>query len=272
MDWFEGLINDEVSTTLVCRLSTSDVTSGSTDLSALEKALRLGWRVCCLHSLHAKIYCIDDYHLFVGSANFTARGLKIFGSGNLEACVKVPASPENITFIDGVISSSIEIDLATIEKMRKFCCAKEQDKTDLDSWPEDILSAKDGIWVQDFFWCNPIYNNIQSEELTHDLELLGLPDLEVVPFSKERVLRSRCVQWLIGLLKDAPENELYFGAITQSLHSDMKDDPSPYRKEIKGLLQNLLAYAQMFLPEYFEITRPNYSQKVRLLYTLQTQS
>ncbi len=158
MDWFERLINNEVSTTLVCRLSPGDVIGGSTDLSALEKALGLGWRVYCLHSLHAKIYCIDDSHLFVGSANFTARGLKVFGSGNLEACVKVPASSDNIAFIDRVISSSIEIDYATIEKMRSFCEVVDCEKVDPDAWPEDILSENDGIWVQDFFWLNPIYN------------------------------------------------------------------------------------------------------------------
>ncbi len=108
-------------------------------------------------------------------------------------------------------------------------------------------------------------NNIHSEELTHDLELLRLQNLSVSACSKEKVLRSRCVQWLIGSLKDAPKQELFFGAITQELHSSMKDDPSPYRKEIKELLQNLLAYIQLFLPEYFEITQPNYSQKVRLI-------
>jgi len=265
MDWFGGLINKGVSTALVCRLNPKDVVSGATSLPALKRALELGWDVYCLHSLHAKIYCIDDSHLFVGSNNFTGNGLKIFGSGNLEACVKAPASPDNLDFINEIISSSIKIDLLTLEKMQKFCDESNYgDAVEVGSWPEEVLEADDGIWVQDFFWLNPVYRS-QSEELTHDLDLLGLEDLSVSAYSKERVLRSRCVQWLISLLMDAPKNELYFGAITQALHSDMKDDPSPYRKEIKGLLQNLLTYAQLFLQSEIEISRPNYSQKVRLI-------
>jgi len=262
VDWLGKHVPIEADVHLVCRLQPSDVMNGATHLSALTEALDRGWSVSCLHSLHAKIYAIDDKEIYVGSANLTSNGLKIYGSGNLEACSSVPANEENVDFIAMVERLSNPLDKEMLKKMEDSITNKVP-VIHWNQWPEDILPQDEGLWVHDFFWSNP--NSDNHDEQSHDLDLIGIESFDVQNNEvSELLLRTRCIQWLILQLKDQPEQELYFGKLTQLLHESLQDDPSPYRKDVKSLVQNLLAYCQVFLKGRFEITRPNYSQRVRL--------
>jgi hypothetical protein len=81
---------------------------------------------------------------------------------------------------------------------------------------------------------------------------------------KKQVANVRCIRWLIETLQESQNQELYFGCLTQALHDDLKDDPAPYRKDVKTLVQNMLSYCEIYLQDKIEITRPNYSQKIKL--------
>lgn len=267
VEWLKRHVPEGVEVHLICRLTPSDVTGDSTNISALSTALDGGWKVSCLHSLHAKLYSIDAERIYVGSANFTNNGLRIYGTGNMEACSKVPASDENLRFISNIETSANNLNYEILERMEIYIKDKEIGSR-LDRWPQDILQNKDGIWVCDFFWSNPKSTTFQENEQQHDLEIVGVKSLH--PLNKEisqKVLMSRCIQWLISKLKNQPRTELYFGGITSLLHDELKDDPAPYRKDVKTLVQNLLAYCNVFIPEIVEISRPNYSQRAKLLVT-----
>lgn len=248
---------------VICRLAPSDVMSGSTHLTALETALNKGMRVSCLHSLHAKIYSIDYNYIFVGSANLTNHGLKIYSIGNLEACTTVPANNLNCNFISTILKSSTALDLEVIKNMQSYIDRKEA-SLQYGSWPEGILKNDEGIWVRDFFWSRPRENE-QSIEKIHDLELLGISvDSEV---TADYLMNARCVRWLLRKLENELGNELYFGTLTKILHDELKDDPAPYRKDIKSLIQNLLEYVDLYLGDVIEISRPKHSQRIKLLVT-----
>lgn len=265
VDWLKKHVPDGVEVHLICRLTPSDVTGGSTNISAFFTALDRGWKVSCLHSLHAKLYSIDNEKIYVGSANFTNNGLRIYGTGNIEACSRVPASPENLRFISNIETSANKLNYEVLERMEIYIKDKEIG-VHLDQWPQGILQNKDSIWVCDFFWSNPKSPTFRENEQQHDLEIVGVKSLH--PLNKEisqKVLMSRCVQWLISKLKNQPRTELYFGGITSLLHDELKDDPVPYRKDVKTLVQNLLAYCNMFIPEIVEVSRPNHSQRAKLL-------
>lgn len=267
VDWLKRHVPEGIEVHLVCRLTPSDVTEGSTNISALFNALDAGWKVSCLHSLHAKLYSIDAERIYVGSANFTSNGLRIYGTGNMEACSRVPASRENLRFISNIETSANKLNYEILERMEIYIKDKEVGIR-FDQWPQDILPNKDGIWVCDFFWSNPQSTTFQENEQQHDLEIVGVESLD--PLNKEvpqKVLMSRCVQWFISKLRNQPRAELYFGGITGLLHDELKDDPAPYRKEVKTLVQNLLAYCNIFIPEVVEVSRPNYSQRAKLLVT-----
>lgn len=266
IDWFKKHVPDNIDTHVICRLLPSDVLNGATQLSALKTALRAGIKVSCLHSLHAKIYAIDSEAIYVGSANLTNNGLRIYGTGNIEACSQVPANNLNLNFINKIVESATPLDEEIIQNMQS-CIDLKEVSVFLDCWPEGVLKEEEGIWVRDFFWTTPgaTKNNI---EFIHDCELLGIEssnkDDEV---QKEQVLRTRCIRWLIRKLEIEPEHELYFGTLTKILHDELKDDPAPYRKDVKILLQNLLDYVEEYLPDIIEITTPRHSQRIKLLVT-----
>ncbi len=251
---------------VVCRLLPSDVISGATQISALRTALEKGCRVSCLHSLHAKIYAVDDQIIYVGSANLTNNGLKIYGQGNLEACIQIPVNKPNLDFINNIITSATLLDENALQKMQA-CIDLKETEVFFDRWPDGILKEQEGIWVRDFFWSQPGTNQSSSEYL-HDLEVMGIsspaPDVATI---EKQILKARCVKWLVKTLKAMPDNEIFFGALTQILHDEIKDDPTPYRKDVKSLLQNLLTYCEAYMKEIIEISRPNYSQKIKLLVT-----
>ncbi len=265
IDWFCNLLPPCIEVRVICRLLPSDVLSGSSQLSALSTALEKGIRVSCLHSLHAKIYAIDDEIIYVGSANLTNNGLKIYGVGNLEASIKINASQPNLAFIDNICVSSTELDEEILKKMQS-CIDLKESKIFFDKWPEGVLKEEEGIWVRDFFWTQPGTDENSLEQI-HDFELLGIESFDSTKEAlKLQVLKARCVRWLIGKLEVASENELYFGTLTKILHDELKDDPSPYRKDIKSLLQNMLAYCEEYLKTEIEITKPSHSQKIKLLH------
>jgi len=264
IDWLDTNSPQNADVQIVCRLLPSDVLSGASQLSALKTALEKGYKVACLHSLHAKIYCLDDAKIYAGSANFTNNGLKIYGDGNLEANVQVSANKSNLTFIENIIASATMLHEETLKKMQS-CIDLREEQIFFDRWPEGVLQEKEGIWVRDFFWGAPGADQISREHI-HDLEIMGLDSLNH-DFSvlKTQVANVRCIRWLLNILKEAENNEMYFGALTQLLHDQLKDDPAPYRKDVKMLLQNMLSYCELYLTDKVEITRPNHSQKIRLL-------
>lgn len=264
IDWLDKSLLQNADVQIVCRLLPSDVLSGASQLSALKTALEKGYKVSCLHSLHAKIYCLDDSKIYAGSANFTNNGLRVYGEGNLEANVQVAANKSNLAFINNIITSATALSEETLKKMQS-CIDLKEEQIFFDRWPEGILQEEEGIWVRDFFWGTPSVDQISREHI-HDLEIMGLDSLNH-DFSvlKKQVANVRCIRWLMDVLKEAENNEMYFGALTQALHDQLKDDPAPYRKDIKTLLQNMLSYCKLYLADKIEITRPNHSQRIRLL-------
>ena len=266
IDWLDECIKDKpLDVRLICRLHPSDIVSNATNLSALQFALNKGWEIACLRCLHAKIYSIDSNKIYIGSANLTSNGLNIYGHGNLETCVEVDATVENVAFINDIINASIAISAETLQQMEAYINQFSSAES-IAHWPESILAETSNLWVKDMFWCNLSQDNITDYDKAHDTDIL-----QIAVFSsedaifKKNVEHSRPVQWLINRLQEQESKELYFGTISQLLHNELQDDPAPYRKDVKSLVQNLLAYCQICLPEIFEVTRPNHSQRITLL-------
>ena len=264
VDWMERYISADVPVTLICRLQPCDIIAGATNISALRLAMEMGWNVACLHSLHAKIYSMDNRRIYVGSANLTSNGLRIYGKGNLEACTEVESSPENLEFISNIKRSASLIDEQTLKQMEEYV-QQAQASTYPDKWPDNILRDSEGLWVRDMFWCNLLSGECLDSEEVHDLDILGLEEFS--PKSSvfiDRVRESRAILWLLNILEEADDNELYFGAITKELHDELADDPAPYRKDVKSLVQNLLTYCQVCCSGIVEVSAPRHSQRVKL--------
>ena len=88
-------VND---TRVYARWSAEDIASGATDWRAWDVTKQHDVPLYACPGLHAKMYIADDRAL-VGSANATARGIGLGGSGNLELLVDVDANEPAVTAV-----------------------------------------------------------------------------------------------------------------------------------------------------------------------------
>jgi hypothetical protein len=271
IDWLAHYVSQSCSVVLIGRLLPNDFIVGSSDIEALRASLLNDWNVKCLTGLHAKIYLCDRSKIFIGSANLTTNGLKIYGSGNLEGCVEIPAVKDNIEFVEKINREAQIVNLTVLEKMESFINTKSKNASGMASstlWPEDILPREHSIWVYDFPWVtldastNPI-----EQDLQHDAEILSVNDLSNKANVAVAFKNAKVFCWLLKKLKRSESNELYYGKLTVMIHDELRDDPAPYRRDVKVLLSNLLTYCQKYAPELIKIDRPNHSQRVTLIQT-----
>ena len=116
--------------------------------------------------------------------------------------------------------TALRIETKTEHRSLAFVAEIEMSKDTLPSkWPEEIVSEDRDLYCSDF----PQGTQLDEHRWT------SLPDFEA----------SMAFQWL---LKSTLENggSASFGYLSQKLHNDVYDDPTPYRRAIKDLLANLL--------------------------------
>jgi hypothetical protein len=257
IDWLIEHVNKETKVSIIGRLSPSDIVNGSSTINALRKILDQGWSLAALQSLHAKIYLLDKNKMFVGSANFTNRGLKIYGEGNLEAAVEVEVNSSNLEFVNNIVLAAVKLDHDIVEQMHDFAETNREKVGTITEWPVSIISYQEKIWVTDFPWINLNDKNNPEVSINHDRYLFG--------DDGEGFFKSKCCNWLKKVLREKEDHEIYFGELTAKLHDDLMDDPAPYRKEVKALLANMLSYIEKLGIKGFSIDTPKHSQRIKLL-------
>ncbi len=265
IDWVESVIEGcEISITLVARISAADIMMKSTNLSALKKALELGWEVKRLPDLHAKITLVDESDLFVGSANFTNNGLLLVGAGNIEATIHLVPSEREISFIRGVVSSATPITFCSIKSMEKYVTHLGKKQCSTIEWPEDIFGSVEGMQVNDF----PLVPLGSKHDLYLSCPYLIFSKIERAESEesqKRLFLNSKSYKWLVNVLDECEDRCAQYGYIVARLHESLIDDPAPYRRDVKILLSNLMEYIRKYANEYVNISRPNYSQRLCLV-------
>jgi hypothetical protein len=270
IEWIVEYIKPTCSVTVVGRLLPNDFISGGSDFTAVKLALSNGWDIRWLAALHAKIYLCDRDRIFVGSANFTTKGLKLSGHGNLEGCIEVPPELDNIHFVERIVREAQPITYETVEKMERFINESSNDLLCMTkkntNWPDYIVPRELSIWVYDFPWTNPYrQSGFTDEDIKHDIDILCISDLSNESVIADSFKKTKAFNWLLKKLEEPESKELYFGELTKTLHNELRDDPAPYRRDVKILLSNLLAYCQKYANDSIKIERPRYSQKIKLL-------
>lgn len=258
----------ESSAKVVVRARPGDLLAGSTDLQAIRLLHENG--ICChIHrSLHAKLYVIDNKIGFVGSSNFTSNGLKISGYGNLELSTPINITESELSLVNEIVSDSILVTASVLSRLEEFLLLKSHSIESEDSdWWEDVLdiakyNAKDGLFIADLPWCN-IHSDNLTEALKHDKDIFSFG--ENINLVKLTFKRSKVYQFLKQKLIESGEVSVYFGQVTEWVHSALKDDTLPYRSEIKIYIANLYSYVEFFGHHDFIVDRPNYSQRITLL-------
>jgi hypothetical protein len=273
IEWLLSLLKSEVRLRVIARWNCSDLVSGASDARVYETLRTRGAEFFVLQDLHAKLVLIDRTSVFLGSANITSNGLKLVPGGNRELSVRFPATEEQTQIVESFIRNSTkmtdELYSAVLDEVSQHPSpnwARPQWSCGLN---QALSPAPKYLWVSELIWSpSPTYllDHPDDARSRHDLMMLGLvasDSLKVV--MREAFLASRSWRWLIETLRGSENSTLYFGALSQRLHASLIDDPAPYRQEVKGLLSNLLAFAEVFGEQSLLIDRPSHSQRVRLI-------
>lgn len=279
IDWILEKLPENVDCRVLSRWNCSDLVSGASDVEVFVRLKLRGYKLYILPDLHAKVIVVDGKKLFLGSANITNSGLRLVPGGNRELGTILSPDDEDLALIDVLFDEAVLIDqviyeafCAELKKLQDFR-EKPQPRP---KWSSDLLKKlskpPQHIWVTETLWCNSPEDliggvGLTNSEVTHDLVLLGL---DVKSEIDEKVLQqsfleSRVWRWLKHKLESAPNREMYYGQLSAELHNSFLDDPKPYRKDVKGLLTNLLNWSTSLCSDFVSIDRPNHSQRVRLI-------
>jgi hypothetical protein len=268
VDFLFDILPLGVKTVCVVRARPQDLLSGSCDLQAIKILHYSGVRCYINRELHAKLYVVDNYNGFIGSANFTTQGLKLFGIGNFELSTKITLGPSDLALIQNLIDDSVLVTNNILKKLEKFIKEhiSERQNTLVDEWWDNILELKpystdQGLYVGDLPWCHFDKEN-SSDALEHDKDLFGFSDDDtgVIKFK-----HSKIYQFLKIRLQETEDKQIYFGTLTELIHSALKDDTLPYRSEVKDYVANVYSYLEKLASDEMKVDRPNHSQRITLI-------
>jgi len=203
-------------------------------------------------------------------------GLSIFS--NSEVCTVVPASTDNIRFIDKLFGTGLKISDELFLEIKSVITALPtviraagemqwpthiQDLIAAAGWRVDTLTIDDCLLTSPTNWA-AIFDPMSAPH-AHDRALFGGSSIDSVLSGTSNLpfKRLKTYRWLGGLLDKG--QEAYFGRLSQLLHEALKDDPRPRRVEVKILLSNLIAWVDLFAKDEYTLDRPNYSQRLRRL-------
>jgi hypothetical protein len=250
-----------------------DLVRGSSDLRVYELCRHYGLTLFMRQQFHGKVYALPPVGIGTGSANATLSGFGLHSKANDEVCNLLLPSTQSLSLIEGFFEGATLIDDNLFALLAK-AYADADPVGSLGDWPSEVLHHMGveptplRLLVDECLWSDGTWavmaRTPSTEAEHHDKFLLGIEASATLTDVRRALMRSPPVRWLRAQLDSVDPAELYFGNLTQRLHSALLDDPGPRRSEVKVLLQNVLNWIQLArLPE-LDIDRPNHSQRVRL--------
>jgi len=262
---------------VLVRWQLADLLAGASDLQAFQVAKAAGLQLLIRLDFHGKVFCVPGRGILVGSANATLSGLGLRSQSNEEVCTLIPAAPENLAHIEHLFAGAVLVDELLFAEISEAVQAASRIEGPAGSaeWPASLLSklqvspAVDHLFASECLWSAPQLTSGGSIDLldVHDRQLLGLSQSTVtLGDATYKLQQTKIFRWLRQHLERAGGPQ-FFGALSGALHDSLLDDPTPYRLEVKVMLQHLLAWVELLPATGVIVDRPQYSQRVRLLDT-----
>lgn len=248
---------------LMVRFTFDDIVSGASDLDVYEFCKAQGWQMYLRFDMHAKTYIFDKKRCIIGSANLTSRGLDLKSTSNYEMATLTVMVPNDIQRIDSLFNNAILMNDEIYQKMLYSVSGQQLSRQhSRKNWSDDILSLFvpdiSVLFTYDFPNCHSPKNLTRGA-----LDFLSIPDTSSFEDIRVAFRWSKAYLWLCDILKQAPNNELYFGSMSEKLHNILVNDPRPFRKEVKELQQYLLNWTIELDMEHITVDRPNHSQRIK---------
>jgi hypothetical protein len=252
--------------TIIGRFLPNDFISNASSLEALITLTEHDVTVKILPNLHAKLFIMDERIAFTGSANLTGKGLGLVENANFEGMTRLVVTEQLQAFAKSIADSSIELSKHDLLKMKQLLDSllHECGKIDIPKfWPETIITKKVKLSVTHFPLSAPFENHVLYDELD-GLEFSCLYKTRMnYDVSKQIFKKSIAFGWLKNTLNKYDQGRgLNFGMITAKLHNDLCDSPAPYRRDVKILVANLIAFVENYAQDEISITRPGRRTKV----------
>jgi len=241
-----------------------DVIGGFTDLEIFDvlKARRAKTSLLRNSKLHAKFVLRDKKEFIYGSANITGAGLGFEESNSNIECISpaLLATQKDVLKMVSVIHNSVIVDENEIKLLRREL---ETAQKELEWGPRDPETQKNVLSLEDFLFTEPdvFAKGKTTEELQHDLHVLGLTPKPTQEEVEEAFLGTRVMNWLNKQLIEPAQ----FGRISELIHTAVFDTEPVKRKNVKELQAILYKWIQKYATEDYEIfVRPGgHSQILR---------
>ena len=263
-----------VEVTVASRFRVGDLASGASDLEAAKLLMDSGATFGISSRLHGKVFLVDDREMFIGSSNLTGSGLGLVGAGNDEFGTHYQAKQpdvsklykflgENVRWLDESTVRAMELDLMALPQSQSFDAGLASR-----SWSFEavVFAAVDGIWFKELPPCTPAQtsNYIKGDgEVGNQFIGEDFAALDSLDELQRAFKSSVSYRWLMQKLCASVATQMRFGELTSLAHSDLLDDPMPYRSSIKQAVAHLFAWAEI-VPEDFIIEKYNHSQAIGL--------
>ena len=264
-------LNLDLDVTVISRWQKHDIVAGASDLEVYDFCRSNGWRFGISQNFHGKVYVVDQQQIFLGSANFTQRGMHLTSASNIEFGTVMPASQADLGRLENFLQTEIIwLNDMLFEALEQDIKASEKLNLPLSEhgWTDNVknLLATDinYLWIQQLLFTPPtelLNLDLSNEAHQHDYNLL---DLTLDELSKERLRvafkQSHLYLWAICKLKQ--ERQMNFGAFSFALHNALLDDPAPYRREVKQFVAVLFEWFNL-LENGFEIIKYKRTMSIR---------
>lgn len=263
LKYLDNYISDNVTKRILIRFRLEDLLSKATDLELYDYCVQNSWELFINLDLHAKIYCVDDI-CYIGSANMTDSGLSIGKIGNIEGTKRFIIEDQKDKFtIDRLFVSSRKLDEELYEKMKNKLYSIEPRKIKKEIWSKNIIDEYNQVYNVLFQEDFPLNNSPLN--LEYDEQYLGIYKEDLKDMIKRKFEDTKIMKWLLSVLLEKENNEIYFGELSEKIHSIIFQEPKQYRKDVKELQVKLYNWLKELNYDYLLIDAPNYSTRIKLV-------
>ena len=257
-----------------------DISWGSSDPKIYPLVKSLEGEVFLIKNLHLKGALIDFRSFLLMTSNITENGLSLDACGNAE-CATYLANilPTNLIDFHKLIGRaipvseklyeeaiSIETELRNVNRKNDLCpISQDSDflvsKLPCTQTPEELITS-----LNDLRSGKLDLNDAEIVNVCHDVALYQL-ELNKQADENVAILRKAFLNqpFIASFTKSLMEGPRYFGETKAWIQSNCSDDPTPHRRKLTDRIQNLFRWFPNLYPEQYQVTRPNYSEKLEYL-------
>ncbi|MEG0073631.1 MAG: phospholipase D-like domain-containing protein [Clostridia bacterium] len=249
---------------IMIRFRLDDILNGATDFSIYEYCKKNKWEMFFDLDMHAKVYAFDKDICIIGSANLTNKGIGLSKFPNKEISKLFKLEDNEIQKIDELFYNSVKMTDELYELMKKQLKKEkiEANFSNDSSWNKEILEKCivniDTLFQEDF----PV--NTSPLELVEQ-EYYDINDNKNIEYIRNYYLNTKLIKWLTNEILSSKNKEIYFGDLSQRIHSCIFIEPKAYRKSVKELQVKMYNWIKELLSDEFIIDVPSkHTERIRL--------